>query len=115
MSQALVMASDATTVTVLWGIMGERHSGVWEGKTSPLLPPPVPEKQPLCLLVSGTERRRYNRSMNLRNRKHHSVSLRHVNWTAHTLCLAVTGEAFVLTSPFIELIRTWPCEWAGFL
>ena len=40
--------------------------------------------------------------MNLRRRKIHSVSFHYWGWTANTLCFAVAGEAFVLTSPFIE-------------
>jgi hypothetical protein len=58
--------------------------------------------QPLCLSASGTERRRYESTMNLRRRKNHSVSLHHWGWTASTPCFAVAGEVFVLTSPFIE-------------
>ena len=60
--------------------------------------------QPLCLSASGTERRRYDSTMNLRKRKHHRVSFHYWGWTARPLllCLAVAGEAFVLTSPFIE-------------
>ena len=62
--------------------------------------------QPLCLSASGTEGRRYESTMNLRKRKTHRVSLHYWDWTANTLCLAVAGEAFVLTSPFIER-RYW--------
>ena len=40
--------------------------------------------------------------MNLRKRKTHRVSSPKGGWTANTLCFAVAGEAFVLTSPFIE-------------
>jgi hypothetical protein len=58
--------------------------------------------QPLCLFASGTERRRYDSMMNLRKKENHRVSLRYWGWTANTLCFAVAGEAFVLTSPFIE-------------
>ena len=58
--------------------------------------------QPLCLSASGTDGRRYESRMNLRNRKHHSVSLHDWGWTANTSCFAVAEEAFVLTSPFIE-------------
>ena len=58
--------------------------------------------QPVCLSASGTERRRYGSTMNPRKGKTHSVSLPHWGWTANTLCFAVAGEAFVLTSPFIE-------------
>ena len=59
--------------------------------------------QPLCLSASGTERRRYDSTMNLRKRKTHSVSLHYWGWTArHPSAFAVAGEAFVLTSPFIE-------------
>src|ERR1035438_2391302 len=62
--------------------------------------------QPLCLSASRTERRRYDSTMNLRRRKIHSVSFHYWGWTANTLCFAVAGEAFVLTSPFIE--RSYP-------
>ncbi len=60
--------------------------------------------QPLCLFASGTERRRYDSTMNLRKRKTHSVSSHYWGWTARpsSLRLPVAGEAFVLTSPFIE-------------
>ena len=58
--------------------------------------------QPLCLSASGTEGRRCDGNMNLRKRKTHRVSLHYWGWTANTLCFAVAGEAFVLTSPFIE-------------
>src|SRR6266700_3546217 len=58
--------------------------------------------QPLCLSASGTNGRRYESTMNLRKRKTHGVSLQYWGWTANTLCFAVAGEAFVLTSPFIE-------------
>src|ERR1019366_1743596 len=58
--------------------------------------------QPLCLSASGTIGRRYDSTMNLRKRKNHSVSFQHWGWTANTLCFAVAGESFVLTSPFIE-------------
>lgn len=40
--------------------------------------------------------------MNPRKRKHHRVSSHYWGWTASTLCFAVAGEAFVLTSLFIE-------------
>jgi hypothetical protein len=60
--------------------------------------------QPLCLSASGIEGRRYDNNMNLRGRKTHSVSSHNWGWTARPfpLGLTVTGEAFVLTSPFIE-------------
>jgi len=58
--------------------------------------------QPLCLSASGTDGRRYDSTMNLRERKTHSVSLHYWGWTSNTLCFAVAGEVFVLTSPFIE-------------
>ena len=60
--------------------------------------------QPLCLFASGTEGRRYDSAMNLRKRKTHSISSHYWGWMARPflLCLAVVGEAFVLTSPFIE-------------
>jgi hypothetical protein len=58
--------------------------------------------QPVCLSASGTDRRRCDGNMNLRKRKTHRVSLHYWGWTASTMCLAVAGEAFVLTSPFIE-------------
>src|ERR1019366_2259143 len=60
--------------------------------------------QPLCLSASGTEARRYDSTMNLRKRETHRVSPHYWGWTARPflLCLTVVGEAFVLTSPFIE-------------
>ncbi len=58
--------------------------------------------QPVCLSASGTERRRYGSTMNPRRGKTYSVSLHYRGWTANTRCFAVAGEAFVLTSPFIE-------------
>jgi hypothetical protein len=60
--------------------------------------------QPLCLSASGTDRRRYDSTMNLRRRKNHSVSFHYWGWTARPFPLrfAVAEEAFVLTSPFIE-------------
>ncbi len=58
--------------------------------------------QPVCLSASGTERRRYGSTMNPRRGKTYSVSLHYWGWTANTRCFAVAGEAFVLTSPFIE-------------
>src|SRR5712691_9722641 len=60
--------------------------------------------QPLCLSASGTDGRRYESTMNLRERKTHSVSLHYWGWTSRPfpLCLAVVGEVLVLTSPFIE-------------
>ena len=60
--------------------------------------------QPVCLSASGTDGRRYESTMNLRKRKTHSVSFHSWGWTARPFPLrfAVAGEAFVLTSPFIE-------------
>ena len=58
--------------------------------------------QPLCLSASGTDGRRYDSTMNLWKKKTHSVSFHYWGWTANTLCFAVAGEVFVLTSPFIE-------------
>ena len=59
--------------------------------------------QPLCLSASGTERRRYDCTMNLRKRETHRVSFHCWGWTARpSLRLAVAGEVFVLTSLFIE-------------
>jgi len=60
--------------------------------------------QPVCLSASRTKRRRSDSTMNLRKRKIHRVSFHCWGWTARpfSLCLAVAGEAFVLTSPFIE-------------
>ena len=48
--------------------------------------------------------RRSDSTMNLRKRKIHRVSFHCWGWTARpfSLCPAVAGEAFVLTSPFIE-------------
>jgi hypothetical protein len=42
--------------------------------------------------------------MNLLKRKNHSVSFHYWGWTARPFFLRLTavGEAFVLTSPFIE-------------
>ena len=60
--------------------------------------------QPVCLSASGTNGRRYESTMNLRKRKIHRGSFQYGGWTARpfSLCLAVAGEEFVLTSPFIE-------------
>ena len=60
--------------------------------------------QPVCLFASGTDRRRHDSIMNLRNGSDHSVSLQYEGWTARPFsrCLTVAGEVFVLTSPFIE-------------
>ena len=60
--------------------------------------------QPRCLSASGTEGRRYESTMNLPKRKTHSGSFHSWGWTARPFPLrfAVAGEAFVLTSPFIE-------------
>jgi hypothetical protein len=58
--------------------------------------------QPHCLSAPGTERFRCDSNMNLCEEETHSVSLHHWGWTASTLCLAVAGKAFVLTSPFID-------------
>jgi hypothetical protein len=60
--------------------------------------------QPLCLFASGTEARRYDSTMNLRKKETHRVSSHYWGWTARPfpLGLTVVGEAFVLTSPFIE-------------
>ena len=60
--------------------------------------------QPVCLSASGTEGRRYRNTMNLRKRKTHSVSFHTWGWTARPFPLrfVVSGEASVLTSPFIE-------------
>ena len=60
--------------------------------------------QPICLLASGTERRRHDRIMNLWSWIDHRVSLQYEGWTARPFfwCLTAAGEAFVLTSPFIE-------------
>jgi hypothetical protein len=60
--------------------------------------------QPLCLSASGTEGRRYDNIMNLRESNNHRVSSHNWGWTARPFHLRLTavGEAFVLTSPFIE-------------
>jgi hypothetical protein len=60
--------------------------------------------QPLCLSASGTEGRHYDNTMNLRESGNHRVSSHNWGWTARRFPpgLTVTGEAFVLTSPFIE-------------
>jgi hypothetical protein len=60
--------------------------------------------QPFCLSALGTDGRRYESVMNLRERETHSVSFHYWGWTARPLPLrfAAAGEAFVLTSPFIE-------------
>src|ERR1700676_3142960 len=72
--------------------------------------------QPLCLFASGTDRRRCDGTMNLRERKHHRVSLHDWGWTARTLCFAAAAEAFVLTSSFIERdYRSWPNRRSGLL
>src|SRR5580692_6957853 len=59
---------------------------------------------PLCLSAFGTDRRRYDSTMNLRKRKTHSVSFHYRGWTARPVSrgLTVVREVFVLTSPFIE-------------
>ena len=69
--------------------------------------------QPLCLSASGTERRRYDSTMNLLKRKNHSVSFHYWGWTARPFFLRLTavGEAFVLTSPFIE--RSYGNVWSA--
>src|SRR5580700_2898744 len=58
--------------------------------------------QPVCLSASGIKRRRYESTMNLRKRKIHSVSCHYWGWTAKHLLFCRRGEAFVLTSSFIE-------------
>ena len=60
--------------------------------------------QPLCLSVSGTDGRRYESTMNLRERKTHSVSFHYWGWMARPFSrgLTVVREVFVLTSLFIE-------------
>ena len=60
--------------------------------------------QPLCLSASGTEGRRYDNIMNLQESDNHRVSSHNWGWTARPFHLRLTavGEAFVLTSPFIE-------------
>ena len=75
--------------------------------------------QPVCLSASGIKRRRYESTMNLRKRKIHRGSFQYGGWTARpfSLCLAVAGEEFVLTSPFIERdsrnVGIWPIRLAG--
>jgi hypothetical protein len=53
--------------------------------------------QPPCLSVSGTNGRRYDSTMDLRERKTHSASSHYWGWTARpfSLCLAVVREVFV--------------------
>src|SRR5579862_72484 len=60
--------------------------------------------QPLCLSALGTDRHRYESTMNQRKRKTHSISFHHWGWTARPFPrgLTVEGEVFVLTYPFIE-------------
>src|ERR1700688_2395858 len=60
--------------------------------------------QPVCLSALGTEGRRYDSTMNLRERENHSVSSHYWGWTARPfpLRVAVAGEVFLLTSLFIE-------------
>jgi hypothetical protein len=60
--------------------------------------------QPLCLPALGTDGRRSDSMMNLRKKKTHSVSFHYWGWTARPFSLrfAAAGEAFVLTSLFIE-------------
>src|SRR5713101_1500246 len=60
--------------------------------------------QPRCLSASETEGRRYESTMNLRERDTHRVSFHYWGWTARPFSLGrtVVGEVFVLTSPFIE-------------
>jgi len=64
----------------------------------------VGSAQPLCLFASEIDGRRHRDTMNLRKRQKHSASWRHLRWTARpsTPRLPVAGEAFLLTSPFIE-------------
>jgi hypothetical protein len=75
--------------------------------------------QPVCLSASGTNGRRYESTMNLRKRKIHRGSFQYGGWTARpfSLCLAVAGEEFVLTSPFIERdyrnVGIWPIRVTG--
>jgi len=60
--------------------------------------------QLLCLPALGTDGRRSDSMMNLRKKKTHSVSFHDWGWTARPFSLrfAAAGEAFVLTSLFIE-------------
>ena len=54
--------------------------------------------------MSETDGRRSDIAMNLRRRENHSALLHCLGWTARSfpLRLPVAGEAFLLTSPFIE-------------
>ena len=57
--------------------------------------------QPLCLSASGTERRRYDSTMNLRKRKTHSVSSHYWGWTARPFpCVCRRRGGFCLDIPF---------------
>ena len=60
--------------------------------------------RPHCLFASETEGRRHANEMNLRNRENHGSSLQHMGWMAGRISPLppVEGEAFFLTSPFIE-------------
>src|SRR6266849_2024135 len=71
--------------------------------------------QPLCLSASETEGRRHDITMNLRKSENHSAPLHYMGWTARPFSLRppVAGEAFLLTSPFIERAYRKSEEWYG--
>jgi hypothetical protein len=67
--------------------------------------------QPVCLSALGTDRRRYERNMNLRKRKTRGVSFHHRGLDGKHLVFCRRRETFVLTSSFIErVIAIWEAE-----
>jgi hypothetical protein len=58
--------------------------------------------QPVCLSALGTDGRRYECNMNLRKRKARGVSFHYSGLDGKHLVFCRRGEAFVLTSSFIE-------------
>src|SRR6266849_4195159 len=82
-----------------YSLSGGRRSACERASSDPTGP-----VQPVCLSASGTEGRRSESPMNLRDRDTHRVSFHYVGWTSRPfpLGLAVVGEVLVLTSPFIE-------------
>ncbi len=68
--------------------------------------------RPRRLFASETEGRRHANEMNLRNRENHGSSLQHMGWMAGRISPLppVEGEAFFLTSPFIERACI---DWSG--
>ena len=79
--------------------LGQPEKAIGE---KPQIEPWLALSNPLCLSAFGTDRRRYDSTMNLRKRKARGVSFHYWDWTASTPCFALAGEVFVLTPPFIE-------------